>query len=514
MRPLLTLDHRDFVISYTLRARGSIAIGVALIALVGQPSACWEGESQGHCGRYFDITTWALTRLSFRLPVAVLQHLYSVMRWGFEFITPASAQTNTSPIPPNGQHPINDLNVPWESASMGLPDDPPRLPQDPSTNKDTQQPRAPSRLFPFGAFDLRLSSLGAMLTSRIPFPASQYLAPANVPLSSDVAFSSLSDHNRHTQYQAFNDDRINSQPEALPYSCDALNSLPDPPGPLAGPRYPVLYSDAHVNPVELTTANLLSHAGISVDSNEVGHFNDSSQGISLEASVASSPTYYSGDPFDSIVSSQYATPTTTRNQSAEPGPSFGPLLLSLPAVSSRIGSFSSHDMATCSSATSSESDTSDEATATSGRAASPCGQESSLSDIKNTVADVDDKTPVASETKANDKPLPIVPFKRKGYSFCNVDKSQLVFRYSNHIVIPSLEKGTAIPYKTKTKHDFRHDPTSDEFHSASVAEDESIVAQQSKLGAGDMYTPRFVKTTQAGRFGWCDCGEWLGMKSR
>ncbi|CAO1616279.1 unnamed protein product [Sympodiomycopsis kandeliae] len=394
---------------------------------------------------------------------------------------------------------------------MSLPHHQQRVSQDfnSNSNKEILTPAQP-RSLPFSGLDLRLSSLGAMLTSRIPFPATQYLTSAStsVPSLSDSAFSADSDTTRHQQHTLY-DDRFSTQYEAQEFDPQPLSNLPNAHIDL-GP--PLLYTDCHVNPVALTSANLLSHAGISVDSNDIGCFNSNSQEISLEASVASTPNYYSADPAESIISSQYVTPYTTRDQSTEPGPSSVPMVLPRLAIPSRSGSFSSLDIATggVSSSIASSSNNGDLAMPST-RASSI--QASSLGEMDRATID-EDKAKGTLETKEASRPLSMIPFKRKGYSFCNVDKSRLLFRYSNRIVIPALEKNDAIPYSTKTPHDFRHDPTSEEFLAASKAEDEIIVAQASKLGAGDMYTPRFVKTTLAGRFGWCDCGEWLGMKSR
>lgn len=85
------------------------------------------------------------------------------------------------------------------------------------------------------------------------------------------------------------------------------------------------------------------------------------------------------------------------------------------------------------------------------------------------------------------------------------------YQYSYEIALPAEGDSPAVPYDTKTEHDPRLDPPAEEFEGP---EDAQPVPQEPKLGDGDLYTPRFVKGHRTDRHGWCDCGEWLGMKSR
>ncbi|PWN19973.1 hypothetical protein BCV69DRAFT_313180 [Microstroma glucosiphilum] len=90
------------------------------------------------------------------------------------------------------------------------------------------------------------------------------------------------------------------------------------------------------------------------------------------------------------------------------------------------------------------------------------------------------------------------------------EKGSRQYEYLAAVVLPAEGDQESLPYSTKTDQDPRRIPSREQFEGD---EDTRALAQEPKLGAGDLYTPKFVKGHRTDRQGWCDCGKWLGMKS-
>lgn len=130
-------------------------------------------------------------------------------------------------------------------------------------------------------------------------------------------------------------------------------------------------------------------------------------------------------------------------------------------------------------------------------------QQSYLGSQRSTTSPTSTRTTTAANTSKKRRP---------GHSPYELEKTCTDFRFFKEITLPGDQFEDPVPYQTRTDATPRRDPPRSEFQ----GEDQSTRAtsQEPKLGEGDLYTPRFVKGARTNRQGWCDCGEWLGMKSR
>lgn len=396
---------------------------------------------------------------------------------------------------------------------------------------------------PFLVLDSRLATVGSLLTSRIPFPASQFFA--NLPR--DAAFSGTNGLGAHLHHQDGMDlptdiRRFSAFNSCVPNSSrcsEPQDFYPHQGGFLPMPEH-CFYnnngSGCHINPAQLTSENLLQHqqqhqAAFVDDCN----LDNLSPLIQLDASVAGVNT-----PSESVVtvrgssmsSGHLISPSGTRAPSVEPysmmpmqweaSASLSPNRLSCFAHNSNNDPEEATILSTYNDSHASDGTAatcSNTSTSISTRHTSPFTTESTLSNDKSDDATKDikptsgaafvlpDGTVAKGDSSFRLELTPPLP-KKKGYSFYAIDKTRLTFVYSNKIELPPLDRVEPIPYRTRSAADVRHDPPRDGEGA------ETITAQPAKLGCGDLYTPRFVKSTSQGRFGWCDCGEWLGMKSR
>lgn len=440
--------------------------------------------------------------------------------------------------------PIKDPNV---GAAATEPDAVDVVSSNDLRHSDWTRPRS-SWTFPLVMLDQRLATIGSLLTSRIPFPANEYF-DGNDGAGSPHALMAPTEDRRVVGY--FN---------GLPHGFTATGTEQPPDEPIEHHHHSqyafhqqqqqqlmlpahLLYTNStntHVNPAQLTSENLLlhhqhqqQHSQLLPDAQsgkEMYPPRDQCGLFTLDSSVVSTPecsTVTLSGTLPSLVSvptSQYVTPSDTRAPSTEPtsichledwclGPTPIPTLPvgwcgDIDDLESNGGEAVNH---TCDITTSTRGTPLERGSADTDSIIVRSSSDGKLTSSGAAMV-LPDGTVATSKT-APDDAKPLVP-KKRGYSFYSIDKSKLEFKYSNTIELPAIGRQSPVPYTTRTSADVRHEPGAEEFVLTAAEEGEEITAQQPKLGCGDLYTPRYVKMTPKGRFGWCDCGEWLGMKSR